>query len=86
MKEMKHVVRFTYKPFVRLFLIKNFVFKVYVMVNWISSKTKCDLLSLETIVEKWMHLSQRNIFNPRNVPLKQGSFDHFKTDDNLNFI
>jgi hypothetical protein len=70
MKGMKHVVRFTYKPFVRLFLIKNFVFKEYVMVNLISSKTKCDLLSLETIVEKWMYLSQKKRFYPKKCTFK----------------
>jgi len=59
---MKHIVRFTYKPFVRLFLNKNFVFKEYVMVNLISSKTECDLLKL------------RNIRREMDVPVTKETF------------
>jgi hypothetical protein len=44
MKGMKHVVRFTYKTFVRLFLNKNVVFKEYFTATLISRKTECDLL------------------------------------------
>jgi hypothetical protein len=43
-KGMKHVVRFTYKTFVRLILNKNVLFKEYFMIYLISCKTKRDLL------------------------------------------
>jgi hypothetical protein len=44
MKGMKHVVRFTYKPLVRLFRNKNVVLKECFMANLVKCKTECDLL------------------------------------------
>jgi hypothetical protein len=45
MKGTKHVIRFTYKPFVRLFHNKNVVLKEYFMANLVACKTECDLLT-----------------------------------------